>query len=1106
MNPLTIIFVQDDLLTGLNPEQRRAVETTEGPLLIQAGAGSGKTKTLTHRIAYLIASRKATPFNILAVTFTNKAAREMRERVAALVGQNADNRSFMPYMGTFHGICVRLLRQDGEYVGIPRSFVIFDESDRQSAVKQASKQLMIDEKAFPAKLLSGFISAAKNEMLGPEDYKAVANAPAQQAAAQVYPLYQSILKEAAALDFDDLINRTVGMLQNHTEVREKWRKQFTYIMIDEYQDTNAAQYQLVKLLTGPAQNVAVVGDDWQCFPAGSPVSTAEGIQPIETINPGTMVKTAAGYGQSGIFTVESRKEFDYDGNLVCIRTESGKEIRCTPNHLLFTRWGETDAHFVYLMYASGIGYRIGMAKGLRFDGKKHDIGLRVRANQERAEKMWILRVCPTREAAVYYEALLAYSYGIPMMVFHAYSNRSMSLSQERIDCLYQEIDTRGRAKKLMIEEGLYPEYPHFVPQATTRSGCSRIVINLVLFGDKRATSQSPWSASRISVNTSDYPDLQVFKKAGYAIRAGRAGTFRTEIHCLDYGKLERTLEELACDFGPRLHVTKYAFMTDKKFSFMPAAHVHPGMRVPIVSDNDSVVDDKVISVGIEHYNGKVYDLDVAKVHNYVVNDVVVHNSIYSWRGADFRNILNFERDYPDCTVIKLEQNYRSTKSILDAAHSVISKNAQRSDKELWTEAGLGLPVQIVQIHNERAEGEGIVRRVRNGIDGGMRSYKDYAILYRTNAQSRSIEEAFVHYGIPYRIIGGQRFYDRKEIKDIMAYLRLIFQPEDRISFERIVNVPTRGVGAKSLTTFVAWQRMNKYTLQEAMTRAAECAEVTAKARKALSELGDIMAALRELVDESSVTGLLDSLLRRINYLNYLDDGTPQGESRQENVKELLSVTQEYHDMGLAGFLEEVSLVSDLDSADMNSDAVTLMTLHAAKGLEFPVVCMTGMEETIFPHSRALYDQSEMEEERRLCYVGMTRAREELYLFTATSRMLFGGVQHNPPSRFLSEIDASFQSDAGSSGFGGGYEGTGGSFRSFEQQSRNQPAPGILGAPKETVDDGPRYVPDINEGDGVKHAVFGVGTVVELDGDVATIYFKGKGAKKLNISFAPLEKL
>jgi len=725
--------VLDQLFRDLNPEQRRAVETTEGPLLIQAGAGSGKTKTLTHRIAYLIATGKATPFNILAVTFTNKAAKEMRGRVAQLLGENPDNRGFMPYMGTFHGICVRLLRQDGEAVGIPRSFVIFDESDRQAAVKQASKRLRLDEKTFPARLLSGLISSAKNEMLSPQEYAGSAGSPAQQAAAKVYPLYERVLHDASALDFDDLINRTVEMFQSQPEVRRKWQQQFSYIMIDEYQDTNAAQYQLVNLLTNDRRNIAVVGDDWQ--------------------------------------------------------------------------------------------------------------------------------------------------------------------------------------------------------------------------------------------------------------------------------------------------------------------------------------------------------------------------SIYSWRGADFRNILKFENDYKDCTVIKLEQNYRSTKNILDASHAVITKNAQRSDKKLWTDAGDGLPVQMLQVSGERAEGEAIIRRIRLGIDSRRRHYRDYAVLYRTNAQSRSIEESFVHYGIPYRVVGGVRFYERKEIKDIVAYLRLIFQPEDRISFERVFNVPARGVGAKSLLNFYAWQELHKISLLQALQQAGQCAELTPKASQSLSELGDILASLREISENTTVAGLIDSLLRRIDYLHYLDDGTVQGEARQENVKELLSVAKEYQDAGLAGFLEEVALVSDLDGADFAGDAVTLMTLHAAKGLEFPAVFMAGLEESILPHSRALYDQNEMEEERRLCYVGMTRARQELYMTYASSRMLYGGVQHNPPSRFLSEIDDGFQP-------AGGLE------PSFTFQPTFTGSPGLgSGGKSPLADSGEvRYVPDLSEGDGVRHQIFGLGTVMEIAGDNAVIYFKGKGARKLNISFAPLEKL
>lgn len=721
--------MQQDLVTGLNDEQARAVTCVDGPLLILAGAGSGKTKTLTHRIAYLVATHRATPYNILAVTFTNKAAREMRERVAALVGESADNRSFMPYMGTFHSMCVRMLRQDAEHISIPRNFVIFDESDRLAAVKAVSKALMIDEKAFPPRTISSLISSAKNDLVSPATYQTVGGGPMQRVVSQVYPLYEKALRDAGALDFDDLIGKTVQLLETRPEVRDKWVRQFTYVMIDEYQDTNAAQYRLVKLLTGPAQNIAVVGDDWQ--------------------------------------------------------------------------------------------------------------------------------------------------------------------------------------------------------------------------------------------------------------------------------------------------------------------------------------------------------------------------SIYSWRGADYKNILNFERDYPNTTVIKLEQNYRSTKSILDAAHAIITKNDMRSDKKLWTAAGAGKPIEILQVANERAEGEAIGRRVQNAVDARFRTYRDFAVLYRTNAQSRSIEESLMRYGVPYRIVGGVRFYDRKEIKDIMAYLRLLYQPEDRVSFERVVNVPSRGLGAKSVLNFMNWQTTNQLTLAEALATVRDCPDLTPKAKKSLGELADILLGFREQMQELSLPILLDTLIRRLEYYAYLDDKTPQGDARQENVRELISVAKTYEELGLDGFLEEVSLVSDVDNAEFDSDAVTLMTLHAAKGLEFPVVFMTGLEETIFPHSRALYDQSEMEEERRLCYVGMTRAKEELYLCYATSRLLYGGMQHNPPSRFLSEIDAKFEVDTPS------WESSGwNSSNTSRDYSYDSPS----------ASNEPRYVPELYEGDVVEHGTFGTGTVVEIEGDNAVVYFKNKGPKKLNIAFAPLKKI
>jgi DNA helicase-2/ATP-dependent DNA helicase PcrA len=1085
--------VQDSFFEGLNSEQKRAVETTEGPLLIQAGAGSGKTTTLTHRIAYIIGTSRATPYNILAVTFTNKAAKEMRQRIGALVGQDSEQRSFMPFMGTFHGICVRLLRQDGESIGVPRSFVIFDESDRQAAIKRVSKDLRLDEKAFPARLMSNLISSAKNDMVMPAEYEGLANTPASHTAAQVYPLYEKVLKEASALDFDDLILKTVQMLKTKSEVKKKWQEQFKYIMIDEYQDTNLAQYQLVKLLVNKDRNIAVVGDDWQCLPPTSRIETEEGYKKIKDINVGERVRSGGGFSKTFFATVTNKREFNFEGEIIAIETISGKKITCTPNHILFSKWDKTDSYFVYLMYAKAKGFRIGIAKGNRFDGKKDDIGLRVRANQERADLMWVIKACPTKEEAIYNESLYAYKYGIPMTVFYAYPNRRMTLTQVSINSLYDKIETEPRARQLMADLGINYDYPHFRPTATIRNGQKRINLNLTLFGNRSSGSiVSPWSMSRISLNTTNPDDLKAFADLGYSVRPGKRGTYRSEVMRSNYGDLEEIVEKLKSNLGTDVNISKYAYLTDKKYVFMPASQLHPGMILPSIKDG-LVVDDIINKVTRKKYKGLVYDLDIDKVHNYAAQDIIVHNSVYSWRGSDYRNILKFESDFKSATVIKLEQNYRSTKNILAAAHGVISKNTQRSEKKLWTDAGEGLPVQILQVQSERTEGETVVRRIRLGLDSGKRKYKDYAVLYRTNAQSRSLEEALIHYGVPYRVVGGVRFYDRKEIKDILAYLRLIYQPQDIVSFERIVNVPTRGVGVKSVANFLSWQSINNYSLSEALNMANQCGDITPKARNALSELGDILSSTRNLIEEASVGGLIDSLLRRIDYYHFLEDGTPQGEARVENVKELLSMAQEYNEAGLAGFLEEAALLSDADNADLTQDNVTLMTLHASKGLEFPVVFMVGMEESIMPNSRALYDQTEMEEERRLCYVGMTRAKSELYMLHATTRLLYGGVQHNPPSRFLSEIDGETSTLSGQAEYG--------DYVPLGQSMQNG---GGLTQPK--VSDEPRYVPELVEGDAVHHQVFGNGTVMELDGDNAVIYFKGKGAKKLNISFAPIDKI
>lgn len=698
-----------NILGDLNEAQQSAVLMTHGPLLILAGAGSGKTKTLTHRIAYLISNEGLWPDEILAVTFTNKAAREMRERLAHLLEQS-NNRSFMPWMGTFHGICVRLLRIDGEQLGIDKNFVIYDEEDRQSLIKQAMKQLGITDKQIKPRAISSMISTAKNQLQTPGDFEVTAEYPFQKTVAKLYYEYEKMRKKARALDFDDLLIETVRLFRENAEVRDKWRTRFKHILIDEYQDTNAAQYQIVKSLVGDERNICVVGDDWQ--------------------------------------------------------------------------------------------------------------------------------------------------------------------------------------------------------------------------------------------------------------------------------------------------------------------------------------------------------------------------SIYSWRGADFTNILNFEKDFKGAKVVKLEQNYRSTGAILEAAQNVISKNTQRTDKKLWTAEGAGAPVQVHETYDEAEEARLVASRVSTQVTIGARKARDFAVLYRTNAQSYTLERAFLQAHIPYKIIGGVRFYDRKEIKDIIAYLRLIYQPNDRMSFSRIANVPTRGVGATSLGRFITWQIQEELDIISALKMAHDSG-VTARAANSLKHLGDQLTALTPMVaDEAPPHEIIEALLDRIGYLESLRDGSPQAEDREENISSLVSDARIF--ANLSEFLEEVALMSSADeSAD---DAVTFMTVHAAKGLEFPVVFMVGMEEGIFPHSR-VHDAgaSELEEERRLCYVGMTRAREELHLSYAASRLQFGERDYNMPSRFLGDMGHTVTTISG-------------------------------GARRREAEYEYDAVNPFDIGDRVRSSQFGEGEIIDIDGMAVTVAFESGQTKKLNVEYAALTKL
>lgn len=712
-----------DILDGLNDAQRSAVVASDGPVLILAGAGSGKTKTLTHRIAYLLTEQGVWPNEVLAVTFTNKAAREMRQRLWQIAGQTQTSsphtpptdqppRSFMPWMGTFHGICVRILRRDGAAISIPPNFVIYDEDDRQGLIKQAMKQLSIGTDRLKPRAASAAISKAKNQLLSPSDYAASARFPFQQAVAEIYQLYEQLLADAGALDFDDLLLETVRLLRDHSAVRQRYQAQFKHILVDEYQDTNAAQYQIIKLLVNSRRNICVVGDDWQ--------------------------------------------------------------------------------------------------------------------------------------------------------------------------------------------------------------------------------------------------------------------------------------------------------------------------------------------------------------------------SIYSWRGADFTNILNFERDFPGALVVKLEQNYRSTGAILEAAGNVINKNQQRTDKTLWTAAGPGAPVHVQAAYDEAEEAYIIASQIATQVATGERDYSDFAVLYRTNAQSYAFERAFNQQRVPYQLVGGVRFYDRREIKDILAYLRLIYQPNDRVSFSRIANVPTRGIGATSLEKFLIWQGTSGLDIISALVNASQAATLTKRAQTTLTQLGQLLRGFQAQVEAAAdPSQLIDDVITKTGYRNYILDGSPQADDREANLSALLSDARAFASM--PDFLEEVALMSSADQAT-GAHSVTLMTLHAAKGLEFPVVYMVGLEDGLFPSARALEEgPAALEEERRLCYVGMTRARQELYMSYAQSRLQFGSRSYNSPSRFLDDMGMSLS------------------------MVHTEPATPVY-------DDALDEVMPYEIGDMVRSLQFGDGEVIDIDGMAVSVRFANGSTKKLNVQYARLEKI
>ncbi len=1101
-----------DLLSGLNPPQRQAVTHPGGPLLILAGAGSGKTRVLTHRIAYLIRTRRVSPRRILAVTFTNKAAGEMRERVGTLLGGPVARDI---WIGTFHAICSRILRVDGERVGVGPNFVIYDEEEQRKVIRDSAARLGLDERRYPPAALHAMIGRAKDEAVGAASYAARASNFMEEAAARVWLLYQEELRKRGALDFDDLLCETLRLFDGHPDVLRHYQERFEHVLVDEYQDTNHVQYLLVRSIGGLHRNVTVVGDDDQCIVAGTPIHRPGGTSPIESLEEGSGVMAACGGGRLAPAASAAPLERHYDGHVVTVRTLGGHRLTATPNHLVFGRLvPREELHYVYLMHRRGKGYRIGRTRGMRSRRPGGvDCGLGLRLNGEVADRLWVIAATPDEAEAACLEQLYAFTHGIPTTVFHV-RGRRMQMSQHHVDRVFGGIDTEARAHCLLAELGMLPEYPHLRAGAVVRGQSARRLVHFTMFGDRRVYLNRPWADHRIQLVTSG-AGTRARVNEHYQTRESRATVWRVETARRDYDTgwhMARHLAALvegepvlrACVVGPERRSAGSAPRYRPVHQVLPIGHLHEGMTLAVVRDG-RVVEDEVVSRVMEPYSGPVYDLDVRDLRTYIAGGVLVHNSIYRWRGADVRNILEFERDYPDAAVVTLAQNYRSTRNILDAASAVIENNPHRHAKELWTGNEEGAPVRVYEAADGSEEARFVVEQVKEMAAGGLR-LREMAVLYRTNAQSRLLEEECLRAGVPYQIVGGVRFYERKEIKDLLAYLRLAVAPEDEASLRRAVAAPRRGIGEVTLARLASYAAAAGCGLLEAMRRPEALEGHSRGASGAVAEFVGIVDGLTEQAGSLPASQVIARAISQTGYGAMLEaEGTEEALGRLENLRELASVAREVEESTgephLAAFLQHLALVSDVDTYRDDLDQLTLMTLHSAKGLEFQAVFFTGLEEGLCPHARAMEEEGGLEEERRLCYVGFTRAKTRLLLTHALVRATFGSPMMTVRSRFLDEIPQERVAEARSS-----------RARAWDAAPawRGRPGPASAATGSGGGGAGPASpLPDLEVGDRVRHARFGDGEVLEVEGEgggaIVTVRFAG-AVKRLALGYAPMERL
>ncbi|HET8728520.1 MAG TPA: UvrD-helicase domain-containing protein, partial [Alphaproteobacteria bacterium] len=892
-------------LAGLNGPQRAAVEALDGPVLVLAGAGTGKTRVLTTRLGHLLMTRRAWPSQILAVTFTNKAAREMRDRVSALVGGPTEGW----WMGTFHALAARILRRHAEEVGLKSNFTILDTDDQLRLVKQLLEAENVDAKRWPARMVLGVFERWKDKGLTPDRLKPEDGGDvAGGRVTALYQAYQDRLRTLNACDFGDLLLHNLTLFQKSEEVGgkrrypilEEYQHRFRYILVDEYQDTNVAQYLWLRALAQAHKNICCVGDDDQCLAAGTKIAMADGsARPIETVQAGDMVLTARGSGSFGparvIDTFARRKK----ARGVAITTKSGQRVVSTAEHVHFAGYrlgASPTVFFTYLMYKRGVGYRLGTTQVYTAGQVKPMVGFAQRLLQEHGDALWIIGTHDSENDARSEEYILSLRHRIPMLPFVARKGKAtkgLSHDQLYISRVFEAFDTEAGAHALLAERGLSLEYPHHRPRS--RNANRRNVV-VTLCGDRRRASPM----HRISMVGNDAEGRSILEAIGLSVRPARNGSdsWRFETAFADYRRIAEVLDRIrsAMDVNvfrvARLGLTRTEKREGNSLGFLPAAAVMRGMAM-FTADGSYDVVEKVEEIQLDT---TVHDLNVEGTHNFIANGLVTHNSIYSWRGAEVANILRFEQDFPGAAVIRLEQNYRSTDHILGAASGLIAHNQGRLGKTLFTTAAGGEKVVVHTVLDSDDEARWIgdeierLQRVDVALDG-------IAVLVRASFQMRGLEERFLTLGLPYRVIGGPRFYERLEIRDALAYLRVIAQPDDDLAFERIVNTPKRGIGASTIQTLHQAARAARIPLTEATWRLIETDEVKPKTRGALRALMQDFERWRDLMAKLPHPELAQIVLDESGYTGFWQqDKSPEAAGRLENLKELIAGMEEFENL------------------------------------------------------------------------------------------------------------------------------------------------------------------------------------------------------------------